>query len=103
MSVYLAEPNPRYDLSALQPYGEIKTVSDRPLNPFDITTCFEELSSGLRNFDPTEDYICLTGRVQTVAYLLAIAHNKYPIIRVLLFDATTSNYRERIFTNEFTH
>lgn len=100
MKVFLVEPNNRYPLDALEPYGELVYTSPKPMNPFDVKCCLHQIRKGLENFDPAEDYICLTGRVQTVAFFLAVAHKQFGTVKVLMFDAKTSNYRERIITDE---
>ena len=100
MRTFLVEPNKRYPLDALEPYGELVYASPRPMNPFDVHNCLTQIRKGLKDFDPMDDYICLTGRVQTVAFFLAAAHEKFGTIRVLMFDAVNSNYRERIVTDE---
>lgn len=100
MKVFLVEPNHRYDLKTLEAYGELSFISDEPLNPFDVEYCLKVLKEGLKNFDPTEDYICLTGNLQTVSFMMMIAYNKFDSFRILAFDARTSNYKERIISHE---
>jgi hypothetical protein len=96
MNVYLAEPNSRYDLSALEVYGPITYISDIKLNPFNTTSCLQIFKAGLKNFDSTEDYICTTGNMQIVALMLMIAYELFPSFKILLFDARQSNYKERM-------
>jgi len=99
MKVFLAEPNNRYDLRSVEAYGEIKYISTNSLNPFNTEDCLKIFAIGLLEFDPTEDYICMTGNLQIVALMMMIAYNKFKIFRVLIFDARTSNYKERVITH----
>lgn len=99
MSVYLTEANNRYDLSTLDVHGGLKFLSDRPLNPFDVDHCLKTFKEGLECFDPSEDFICLTGNLQTVSLLMAVAYKKFSTFRVLVFDARISNYKERVIRN----
>ena len=97
--IYLAEPNQRYDLTTLEDIGDIVYASAEPVNPFNTERAMTTLRNGLKDFNPDEDMICLTGNMQTVSMLLAVACRKYDAIRVLLFDARSSNYKERIMRN----
>ena len=98
--VFLAEPNGRYDLTAAREFGDIVYLSDQSMNPFDTATVVDKLETALiqAGFKPDEDYICMTGQSLTVAMLLAVAAATYPMVRLLMFDARGSNYRERVFS-----
>ena len=99
MKVYLAEPNNRYDLSALEAYGPVQFISDVKLNPFNTVSCLQMFKSGLKDFNPTEDFICTTGNMQIVSLMLMIAYSLFPSFKILLFDARQSNYKERMIIN----
>lgn len=99
MKIYLVEPNSRYDLAALEPYGKVVYISEQ-INPFNVEESLKIITDGLKNFDPTEDYICMTGNLQTVAFMMMIIYNKFKTFRILMFDARTSNYRERIISRD---
>ncbi len=99
MRVYLAEKSVRYDITALDAYGPIEYVSEYPLNPFNTTETMSKLKAGLKDFDPTEDYICMTGNLQTVALMMMIAYSLFDTFKVLSFDARNSNYKERIISH----
>jgi len=96
MRIFLAEPNPRYDLKILEAHGPIKYVSINTINPFNIESCLTIMQQGLKTFDPATDYICMTGNLQTVAFMVMIAYSLFDTFRVLVFDARTSNYKERV-------
>lgn len=96
MNVFLTEPNTRYDLKALESYGPIKLLSKNHLNPFNTNLCLEILKEGLKDFDSTEDYLCMTGNLLSVSMMMMIAYSMFDTFRVLVFDARTSNYKERI-------
>jgi hypothetical protein len=100
MSVFLANPNNRYDLSALLAYGDLKYLTEEFINPFNTDHCIELLRAGLEGFDPDEDYICMTGNLQIISFMMMIAYKKFSTFRVLMFDATQSNYKERVIVNE---
>jgi len=96
--VFLPEPNARYGLFDAGDYGEIVYVSRERLNPFDIEYCTEQLVSGLADFDPEHDFICITGSTNTVAVVLAYVTAVFAApIQLLLFDARESVYRVRVF------
>lgn len=100
MKVFLVEPNQRYDLSALNDYGPIEYVSKRYMNPFDINNTLAKIKEGLKRFNPTEDYLCLTGNLLSISMMMMIAYSKFKVFKILVFDARTSNYRERVINNE---
>jgi hypothetical protein len=100
MSVFLANPNNRYDLSALEPYGDLEFITKDYLNPFNTEDCINSLRAGLERFNPEKDYLCMTGNLQVIAFMLMIATQMYPTLRILMFDSVNSNYRERVIINE---
>ena len=100
MRVYLVEPNSRYDLTALIAYGQIEYISKGSLNPFNIGETLRKIKAGLVDFDPTEDYLCLTGNLLSVSMLTMVAYSLFKSFKILAFDARTSNYRERLVVNE---
>ena len=99
MNVFLAEPNTRYDLSSLSGFGPVVSLSDTALNPFSVNETLIKLSKGLIKMDPSEDYLCLTGNLLSVSLMMMIAYSKFSSFKILVFDARTSNYRERLVTH----
>ncbi len=47
------------------------------------------------HFDPKYDYICMTGQLLKVAYLLAVVSANWPAVQLLLFDARNGVYVTR--------
>lgn len=94
--IYLVEKTDRYDLSSLKAYGEIGSLTDRRLDPFNVPATKVRLREGLKNFDPTEDYLCLTGNLLSVSLMLMVAYAEFDTFRILVFDARSSNYKERM-------
>ncbi len=96
MKVFLAARNLRFDLAALEPYGEIQYFAES-LNPFDTERCLRVFKDGLASdFDQSEDFICMTGNLLLVSMLMMMAYNEFGSFKVLIFDAVNSNYRERV-------
>jgi len=96
MKVFLAARNSRFDLAALEPYGEVQYFANS-LNPFNTEYCLQVFLEGLESdFDPTEDFICTTGNLLLVSMMMMIAYSKFETFKILLFDAVNSNYRERV-------
>jgi len=94
--VFLPQPNERFDVSGAKKFGEVVHLLDFA-NPFNTTSVAEKLVESLEenNFNPEKDYLCMTGSPLVLAILLAVAFEKYGTIRMLMFDAKESNYRER--------
>jgi len=88
----------QYDLAQAEEYGQVVYLTERRFNPFDANAELRiaDMLATL-GFDPSVDLICLTGKVINVAILVGVATAKYGEIRLLMFDATSSAYRERIF------
>lgn len=97
MKVVIAEPNNRYSFDASETYGDLVFLSNVSLNPFDSANIIGIFSRRLDEieFDPEEDFICLTGKTITVAILFAVVAVKYNKFKTLMFDARVSAYRER--------
>ena len=95
MKVFLAAENSRFDLTALEPYGGIHYFA-QSLNPFDTEHCLQVFNDGFEDFDPTEDFICMTGNLVLVSMMMMITYKKFETFKVLIFDAVHSNYRERV-------
>ena len=99
MRVFLSEPNRKYDLTALKAYGPIEHVVQGHINPFNVQETILKLEEGFKKFNSTEDFLCLTGNLLSVSLTLMVAYSLFDSFRVLVFDARTSNYRERIVTH----
>lgn len=97
--VFLVEPNNRYDLRAAESFGRLVYVVDK-LNPYNTTDSAQQLLDGLKanNFNPQEDFLCLTGHTLPVAFLLSMASELYGSVRLLMFESRTSTYRERVWS-----
>lgn len=97
--VFVPEANNRYDLTRAEVFGEISTLLTKNLSPFDPNAPqILEAAFELNKFDPRVDYLCFTGRNTTLGIALAVALGKYKTVRVLLFDARSSVYREVVYT-----
>lgn len=98
--IFIPEPNTRYNyLQDMESWGEVKYLRSGRWSPFDpdvgvnMRKAFE-----LGYFDASEDLLCMTGNVLVVSMALAVACSLYPTVRILMFDARTSNYSERCFS-----
>ena len=100
MSVFLANQNNKFDLSTLSPYGDTRFLVDGYMNPFNTDTCLRQLKEGLEYFDPEKDWLCLTGNMMLVSFMVMVAYEKFDTFKVLLFDSQHSNYRERVITHD---
>jgi hypothetical protein len=96
--VFLPVSYSKLDYSLAGDFGEIVFVCEEHLNPFSPDKCIEALMVGLseENFDPEVDYICMTGQSLILAYTLSAAIFVYGRVNILLFDATTNNYKMRV-------
>jgi len=98
--VFIAEPSERYDLKPAEEYGEITFLSTHGFNPFDTEFVIEKITAALETaeYNPKEDFICLTGQSLLISMFLGVVAALYDDpIRILLFDARKSVYRERSF------
>lgn len=96
--VIVPEASTRYNTDPAREYGELAYLTDRrvdPMNPEGVVSLFRSRLMDL-HFDPEEDFICLTGHQLVTALFLAVAVSDYGAVRVLMFDARTSKYRERV-------
>jgi len=100
MRVFLAEPNPRYDISTAESFGTVQYLLPNGCNPFDMAGTSFQLIAALESikFNPKQDYICMTGNTLTIAMLLSIVSNLNDVVRLLVFDARRSAYIEKVFS-----
>ena len=96
--VFLAEPNGRFDLSSAESFGVIEYLSSRRLDPFNTDTTVDFIKNRLQevDFDLEVDFICMTGNSLILALMLSTAISSYYSVKLLMFDAKNSAYRERI-------
>lgn len=94
--VFIAELNDQFDLSGATERGELVCLSSRtnPLSAAEtIRTFLEELDA--HNFDPSTDWICLSGRTVVLCLLVAAVTSRFSVLPLLIFDARTGKYVER--------
>lgn len=96
--VVLAEPAPRFDLSAAARHGDLVFLSSDIMNPFTTDGMVNIFRHRLKeiDFNPDKDFLCMTGSNLTVGVMMATAARMYPTLKVLMFHAPTSDYRARI-------
>lgn len=97
--VFLAVRDDRYDVSKAARYGAVEYLLDPPtVSPFNTPAAYGLLRRELkrRKFDPDVDRICLTAPGAWLALLSAAALFQYGRVRLLMFDAQSSNYIERV-------
>lgn len=97
--VILVEPNPRYDLTAAEEFGDIVYLSKTIMTPFNTADLIRTVKERLvaMDYDPETDYVCMTGYSLTVAMFLAVAVRMFGEVKIVMFDARNSTYKERRF------
>ncbi len=95
--VFLVEPNDRFVLTSAETFGEILYLTESRLDPFNLPVVIDSIYDGFIacEFNPKTDYVCMTGNTLVLAVMLAVAVSLYDNLRLLMFDARTSKYRER--------
>lgn len=102
MPMVVLPDHSHYSVAAAQEFGEIVYLSTRKLDPLNPAACASLFRTRLEQikFDPDNDFICLTGHQLTTALYLAVVTAIFPTVRLLMFDARTSSYCERVFSTE---
>lgn len=95
--VFVAEPNEQYDISSAAERGELVYLSRRvnPISTADAVRGFTEALDA-HKFDPSKDWICLSGKTATLCLLVASIAARYEVLPLLIFDARNGSYVERI-------
>ena len=97
--VFIVVRNSRFDVSSAKEFGSVEFIfdSDDAVSPFDLPDVIMSIEDELseRDFDPSVDYVALTGPTIMVATLYAVVMGRYGTVRTLLFDARKEGYRER--------
>lgn len=87
--------NQRFDLSSAEKFGEVTFLvkSDIP-SPFRTQELVERLETelSLLEFNPSVDYIGLTGSTIHVSLLTAAVAANHEVFNVLMFDAVEDRY-----------
>jgi len=89
------------DISGLNEYGEIveifKDYHEAP-SPFEPSQYVNAIREKLiaHDFDNTTDRIAIVGKILATSLLLAAIGSHYESVRMLLYDAHSSAYVERV-------
>jgi len=96
--IFLAEKNSKFDLAPARKFGQIVFLSSTPMNPFNTGDLVNLFKAGLHkeHFNRDTDYICLTGVFSIICIFLAVAIKLHGSVKVLMFDAKETEYRERV-------
>lgn len=101
MRVFIPEENPRYNIDAAKTYGDLIYFGGKgSINPFIVDKAMDGMLRGFleHEFDPEEDFLCLTGKSLVVALFLAVAIQNYGTVKTLMFTSRDSIYREIVIT-----
>jgi len=96
--VFLPIETPRFDVTPAESFGEpLFLLKTKNMSPFQSNLIFSIFRSELaqHRFDPTRDFIAMTGPTNFVGLLLLFIGAEYPNARLLLFDARVNEYVER--------
>lgn len=87
-----------HDLSSAQTYGDLEVATDERLSPLNPETISQILNAKFEsmNFDPDQDFVCMSGNVVVLSVMVAVCANRYGIVPMLIFDARNSRYVTRI-------
>lgn len=99
--VWFATKEIRFNVEAASAFGELVYITQRPTSPFNINGLTLDMGNAMEKFDPSNDFIALSGPLPHVAILLAVAAAAYERVRVLIFDARSAEYRSRELDIEF--
>ena len=97
--VFLPYRSSRFNITDAERFGEIIFLTKpREFSPFNTTLTVEALHAALEEaeFNPDEDFVCLTGEVLITAIFLAVASERYGRVKLLMFDAKVGRYAERM-------
>lgn len=98
--VIIAEATTRFSLEKAQNHGTIVALSHTTLNPFTVDGAVGIFNRRLDdiNFDPSIDFVCLTGGSLIVGLFMAVIGAKYKgkPVKLLMYHAETSDYRIRM-------
>ena len=94
----------KFDLTNAEKYGEVCYVLDHDVSPFNPSEAVLEIGKQLKlkKFNPEVDYIGFTGQSILLAYMFALCFAGYGEVRVLLYDARTGEYRDRVVPNPYS-
>ena len=89
------------DVSSAKVYGDIFYLCD-DCQVFDVDGTLRTFHKALNmfEFDPEQDYICMTGRPLALAFLLVLVMKRFDRVRLLFHNAKFNAYRSRMFTVE---
>lgn len=96
--VFAVQAQEKFDISKAAAYGEI-TYLCHDLNALDTKDSVRRITARLTdmNYNPHKDFILMTGKLLECSFLLAIAAKLSQAVRILVYEAKTSDYTPRIF------
>lgn len=94
--VFIPIHSPKYSTANASSYGSVEYMIPNYVNAFDIDAIRNETEKVMLDFDPSRDYIALTGPSVVIAFVLAFALYLKHELKVLVFNASTGMYDERI-------
>jgi hypothetical protein len=101
--VVMVAPHKKYNVTEAKVFGELTyLLPERRVSVFQPEELIETLLKRLEEieFDPTNDYIILTGGQYLVIALCSIAAHNFKRYQALMFDAGNSRYVSRTFNFE---
>lgn len=102
--VIVAERNGKYDAQAAQEFGKLNFVFGESLaSPWDFQGNASYIRSYIEEigFDPSSDYICLSGHQNIISVLLAVMSKMFPSgLQILVYHAGTKKYLKVEFNND---
>lgn len=96
--VFMVQKSQRFGTEPAEVWGPVVFLAGEYSSPFNTDGFMEEIVRGLRDkgFDPTKDYIALTGGSIPIALMAGAVLAMYPKVTFLLFDARDGEYRDRV-------
>lgn len=94
--VYVVQENPRLDYTDAERYGDVVFMTAREFSPMKNSisnkTVLGDIDRHMKNFNPAEDFLLLTGGPILLGYAFSLALAKTGSIHVLQWDNYKHGY-----------
>ena len=103
-TIFVVQENNRISYHPAEAYGELKFLTAREYSPTKGSLInekiLEDIRKGLENFDPSSDFLLLTGNPVMIGYVMHLCLNRKGYVKVLQWDRMSGRYIEIHFNPE---
>lgn len=103
--VFVVQENPNLNYTPAERYGEVVFLTAIEFSPMKNSprnaAVLETIETAMKHFDPSKDYLLLSGNPIIMGYVFHLAMSKATEVRVLWWSRDDRKYTEVLFNPDF--